>query len=281
MISVIDIGTNTIRAVKLDGFRELQNTSERSTILEHTENGILSEDGIADLTKKLEKLTDIIGIKPYAFATSAFRSLENGKQVCAHIKETLGIDIDVLSGQDEAECDYISMKCKLGDASGIGADLGGGSCQLFAFDENIIESCSLPIGVKRMQTRFVSGVIPNEAERKNISHYVKESIDFSHNANTLYIMGGTARAMLKLTRTLTGIEKSEFSVGEFKNIGNTALDNAFLPIIKTVLPKRYDSIGIGIDTICHIAESIGANKVQIVDCSVREGYIIKKQQKNP
>ncbi len=281
MISVIDIGTNTIRAVKLDGFCELENLSEHSRILEHTQNGVLTEDGMADLAEKLKKLTEILGIKPYAFATSAFRSLDNAEQVRAYIKETLDIDIDILSGEEEAECDYISMKRKLGEVAGIGADLGGGSCQLFAFGNGIVESKSLPIGVKRMQSKFVSGVLPTQSERKNICNYIKSNIDFEEKANTLYIMGGTARAVLKLTRTLTGKEKSKFTIADFASIGDAATDGNIIRLIKTILPKRYDSIGIGIDIICEIAESVGAKRIEIVDCSVREGYLIKYCEKNP
>ncbi len=281
MIAVIDIGTNTIRGVKLDGSYELENYSERSAILENTKDGILTKAGIDDLTDKLKALMGKLGIKPYVFATSAFRSLENQDEVCTYIKEALDLDIDVLSGEEEAECDWLSMKCKMGAAVGIGADLGGGSCQLFAFDGGIIESKSLPIGVKRLQKGFVSSDIPTKTERKDICEYLKSNIDFKRKADTLYIMGGTARAVLKLTRTLTGKEISRFSVEKLQSIAHFAFDSATLRVIKNILPKRYDSIGIGIDVICLVANKVGAKCIQIVDCSVREGYLIKKMQENP
>ncbi len=281
MISVIDIGTNTIRAVRFDGTEEIENFSEQSAILEHTENGVLTEAGIQDLENKLKILTQKLSEKAYIFATSAFRSLKNQEEVKEHIEETLGLGIDVLSGEEEAECDAVSLMNIKGIDTGIGADLGGGSCQIFAFEKGNLKKSSIPIGVKRLKRQFVSGTIPTEEERKKIIKFVKSSINFPNDADTLYIMGGTARAVLTLLQKLTDIKGANFPKSKLKNVADFAFDSTALAMLKMILPKRFDSVGIGIDVICLLAECVGAENIEVVSCGVREGYLIKKLKKNP
>ncbi|MBQ7794337.1 MAG: hypothetical protein IJ366_07460 [Clostridia bacterium] len=286
MISVIDIGSNTIRAsvYERNGEQlvEVENFGEKSTIFEHTENGILTPCGIAELTQTLLKLTSSLKNTPAAFATAAFRDLKNGGEVRAYIKKETGIDVELLSGETEAECDYLSLKSKIGSCSGIGLDLGGGSCQIFAFDKDgVSESISLPLGVKRLKRELVSGIIPTDEEREIIYNYVKTRIKTSKSANTLYIMGGTARAILKLALAVVGKKEAMITQDELKSLADFSLDESFLPIVKAVVKKRFDTVGIGAVVISAIAEKVASQRIEIVDCSVREGYIIRNQLKNP
>ena len=57
--------------------------------------------------------------------------------------------------------------------TGLGIDLGGGSCQVFAFDgDNVEKSNSFRIGSLLLYKTFVSSLFPKEREKKAIKNYV-------------------------------------------------------------------------------------------------------------
>ena len=106
-IGVIDIGTNTVRAVGYNtDVKPVCETVFESNILKHTKNGILSITGIKELSlvikKEIEFFYENKISEIYAFATSAMRDVKNFDEV----NENCDIEIELLSEEDEAMCDF-------------------------------------------------------------------------------------------------------------------------------------------------------------------------------
>jgi exopolyphosphatase/guanosine-5'-triphosphate,3'-diphosphate pyrophosphatase len=166
--SVLDIGSNTMRVVVFDISGESVKTifgkGMKSVIFENTQNGKLTEIGMAALSKAISDMcamTEQFGCDYHAFATSAFRDLSNQQEVIDFIYKQNGIKIRVLSGEEEAECDYLGMRRETGAVRGLGVDLGGGSCQVITFDESgMTAAASLKLGTVRLKNTFVAGNIP-------------------------------------------------------------------------------------------------------------------------
>lgn len=271
MKSVIDIGTNTIRAVVYDeDMNELFNQGVASKLLDYTADGILTVAGLVWLSNvigTLSVMAEQFAVKPKAFATSAFRELKNADEVATYIKEYTGTEIKVLTGEEEAECDFLSLK-ECADF-GVGVDLGGGSCQIVSFNEDAYEGKSYPFGVKRMKNRFVSKTIPTEEESAAIYSFVKNEIDIDVSTDCLYIFGGTARALAKLNGN------DVITVDELENIKALALEDNAENYLRAKVQNRFDTVLVGALVFQAIADKLGAKELKTVDCSARKGFILK------
>ena len=264
-IGVIDIGTNTVRAVGYtEDIKPICEKVFESNILKHTQDGILSFVGIKELAlvikKEIEFFKENEILKIYAFATSAMRDVKNFDEV----NKYCDIEIELLSEEDEALCDFYALKNELGDIlSGVGIDLGGGSCQIIVFNEGKVEYfSSFPIGVKRLYNKFGK-------YKSAIFEYIEEVIiDVPEvKSEYLYVMGGTGK-------TISKILNGEITVD--------ALDNEKLPFSDE---KCYDglremsknTVPYGVDVISVIAKKFYVKKIKILNCGSRDGFVIKKR----
>lgn len=271
MKSVIDIGTNTIRAVVYDeDMNELFNQGVASKILDYTADGVLTVAGIVWLSNvigTLSVMAEQFAVKPKVFATSAFRELKNADEVAAYIKEYTGTEIKILTGEEEAECDFLSLK-EYADC-GVGVDLGGGSCQVVTFNKDTYEGKSYPMGVKRMKNRFVSKTIPTEEESTAIYDFVKKEIDIDVSTDCLYIFGGTARALAKLN------ENDIITLEQLESIKGLALKEDAEQYLREKVKTRFDTVLVGASVLRAIADTVGAKELKVIDCSVRVGFVLK------
>ncbi|MCR4693499.1 MAG: hypothetical protein K5664_06425 [Firmicutes bacterium] len=283
MINIIDIGSNTIRLVTYDKGKVVSNFGVNSDIISDTKNGILSGCGI-------EKLCDAIlylikkreNEEIYAFGTYAMRVLRNKEEVEKRVFEKTGIKIDILSGKQEAEYDFYGLLGTiLPKESGIGVDLGGGSAQILIFDKGkLTTSLSRPIGCKRVKNRFSKGKEVTKAEQVKIREYIQKNLKLRRGkkCEKIYMMGGTAKAALRLYRFLEGENADIIKTAELDRV-ITFIEEADEKILKKVLRARYDNIIVGIIIMREIAEIFGAKNIHIKRCGVRDGYVLKIEQK--
>jgi exopolyphosphatase/guanosine-5'-triphosphate,3'-diphosphate pyrophosphatase len=98
------------------------------------------------------------GIKDqYAFATSAVRGAENKKEFTERIRIETGIEINILSGEEEARWIYEGVKhaSVLGKQVSVIMDIGGGSTEFIIANSNeIFWKKSYPLGVTRLFETF-------------------------------------------------------------------------------------------------------------------------------
>ena len=110
MIGILDIGSNTIRLVTYENGEKISNISINSEILKDTVNKKLTVLGTQKLCRGINALKKEAGnIKIYAFATFAFRELLNCDEVQEKIQNQTQIKVEILSGKDEAECDFYAL----------------------------------------------------------------------------------------------------------------------------------------------------------------------------
>ena len=164
--SAIDIGTNAARLLVGEVVKE----SSKSFVKKISYTRIplrLGDDafslGRIDVKKKsnlintikaFQIISDIFEVqKIRAVATSAMREAENGSQIVEEIKQGFGIDLEIISGEEEAS--LILGTFKLLDIANskpfVVIDVGGGSTEINIYrgDEKIA-SQSFKIGTIRM-----------------------------------------------------------------------------------------------------------------------------------
>lgn len=284
MTGILDIGSNTVRLVMYEKGKKTANYAMTSEIINDTADGCLTSAGIARLCAMLETLKQKAeGCEIYAIATYAFRILKNCEEVKKEIYSAVGIEVDILSGEEEAKYDFYGLMGSINkNESGIGVDLGGGSAQIFKFREGKLEfHSSYPIGCRKMKNKFCGGITPTKAERAELEKYIEEKLkDFSGECSKIYMMGGTAKTAAKLYSFLNGSEnvdilKTAYLDGLVRFIGEAPEE-----AMKNILHRRYDNISVGIITMKKIAEIAKAGEIHIKKCGVREGYLMKKKE-NP
>jgi len=94
----------------------------------------------------------------YAFATSAVRGADNKKEFIDRVRIETGIEINIVSGEEEAKWIYEGVKhaSVLGNHTSVIMDIGGGSTEfIFANDKEIFWKKSYPLGVTRLFEIFM------------------------------------------------------------------------------------------------------------------------------
>lgn len=257
MKGIIDIGSNTIRLVIYENGKKIKEKAVRSYIINDSTDNILSKKGIENLCNSLIFLiSDIDNIKIHAIATEAIRSLKNKEEVKKDIFEKTNISIDILSGEDEAECVFLGMMSEIEENSGICVDIGGGSIECIEFEnKKITFAKSYPLGCKKIKNKEDLNIIG------------KREI-----CGKLYMAGGTAKTAQKLYREIKGenIVKAD-EIEEIIELLKSLPDEK----LKKLFPERYDTIITGLIIMQEISSIFGKKEIHIIKSGVREGYYLK------
>lgn len=294
---IVDVGSNTIRAavyeVKDGCCRMLADQRDFSNLLTYVEQGYLSEGGIQRLC------TVLTGMKEFCktlkchridcFATASLRGISNFLAVQQRV-QAVGVNLILLSGEEEALCDYEGLLRGTGVATGIGMDLGGGSCQLFRFQEReLMAYASFPIGVMAMKRRFSMDCAPGEEDRAAVQNFVLSQLEGcpalrGEPASELYVMGGTVRAAYQAYNFLKGSPQvdsrlEKLTVGELQDLYNHLSSSEGQLAVWRADPDRLPTIGSGLIVMLTICEFMGAPGVAVVRNGVREGYLWKNVMK--
>jgi exopolyphosphatase / guanosine-5'-triphosphate,3'-diphosphate pyrophosphatase len=138
-LGVLDLGSNTVHLLLVDAHYgaapvPASKLKEPLRLSEH-----LRSDGSVD-DAAVEQLIDFVNRGQHlaedkgateimAFATSAIREAANGEQVLSRVRDETGLDIQVLSGEDEARMTFLAVRRWFGWSSGriLLFDIGGGS----------------------------------------------------------------------------------------------------------------------------------------------------------
>jgi len=199
--AVIDIGSNTVRLVVYSGPQRAPDvwlnekvTAQLGRDLART--GKMPDEAIAIAMRGLARfatiLKDIEVTDVRTVATAAVRDAKNGKKFVKQVN-ALGLDVDVLSGEEEAITSAYGVIGGFPGAKGVVADLGGGSLELVAIGEGeASHGVSLPLGTLRLPALREKGT---KAFNKVIKAEMTKADWASVHPGPLFMVGGTWRAL--------------------------------------------------------------------------------------
>ena len=155
--AIIDIGSNSVRLIiyriKGDSTFKVINEAKRTIRLGSylREDDYLSESGLNILLKVLKVFKDICKryevLEIYVVATEAIRRSINKYDVCNKIKLDLGLEVNILSGLEEAKYGYLAIKNSMLEKNAVLLDLGGSSMEITLMENGEFkETISLPLG---------------------------------------------------------------------------------------------------------------------------------------
>jgi exopolyphosphatase/guanosine-5'-triphosphate,3'-diphosphate pyrophosphatase len=169
-LATIDIGSNSVHLliVEVDReghFRSIDREREMVRLGAHGLTvGHLASDAVDRALAALERYADLArahGCKRViATATSAVREADNGDKFLRRVRRRTGIEVDVLSGVEEARliARAVAYVRDLGDVPTLGIDIGGGSTEFWVLERGE-HACLLSnrLGTVRLTDGFVGG----------------------------------------------------------------------------------------------------------------------------
>jgi len=167
-LGVLDVGSNTVHLLVVDahhGAAPLPAHSHKTEmrLAEHIVDGErISRTGIDTLVSFVRSAQDVaedFGVtEMLAFATSAIREASNGEDVLSEVRERTGIDLEVLSGDDEARLTFLAVRRWYGWSSGrlLVLDIGGGSLEIAVGTDEVPDvAVSVPLGAGRLTRAYL------------------------------------------------------------------------------------------------------------------------------
>jgi exopolyphosphatase / guanosine-5'-triphosphate,3'-diphosphate pyrophosphatase len=188
-VGVLDIGSNTGHLLVVDahgGAAPLPAYSHKEPLrlAEHLDaTGAVTRTGIDALTAFTAGALLVAEDKGcedmLAFATSAVRDATNSDAVLAEVFDRTGVDIAVLSGEDEARLTFLAVRRWFGWSAGRLAvfDIGGGSLEIAGGkDEAPDVAWSLPLGAARLARTWLGDGPPGEDDLRALRKEIRAQI---------------------------------------------------------------------------------------------------------
>lgn len=141
-----------------------------------------------------------------AVGTAAVREAANAQALLDRIRAESGIDLRVISGEEEARYSFRGAVYGLAVTSGIVFDIGGGSLEVTRFTEREpIEAWSLPLGALLMSDRYLRHDPPTGDEIKELRRHAHRALDEIgvvplDRGESLVGTGGTIRNLARIDR---------------------------------------------------------------------------------
>ncbi|MGI5450359.1 Ppx/GppA family phosphatase [Streptomyces sp. CA-243310] len=188
-LGVLDVGSNTIHLLVVDAHPGARPLPAHSHKVELRLAELLDEHG-AVTPEGIERLVSVLGDAVQAaedkgcedllpFATSAVREATNADEVLARVKAETGLDLPILSGEDEARLTFLAARRWFGWSAGklLVLDIGGGSLEIaFGIDEEPDAAVSLPLGAGRLTSAWLPGDPADPADVKALRRHARAQI---------------------------------------------------------------------------------------------------------
>ena len=218
-LAAIDIGTNSthllIAAIDtgLNAFTiELAEKSTTRLGERDTESGCLTDLAMNRVFETLKRFKDFAlsyKVKSLVIAaTSAVRDAPNGKDFLIQIKEQLDLDVDLISGPEEARLIYLGVLSgmQFGEQPHYVLDIGGGSTELILADSHDARALtSTKIGAVRLQREFIKNEPLTSEKIEFLNTFIKGSLEPAINKVSNRIKPGEKPVMVATSGTALAI----------------------------------------------------------------------------
>ena len=294
LYAIIDIGSNTIRMAiyRIEGGRAemLMKKKHAVGLAAHVKHGVMQPSGIDRTVRILNgfraflkqfAITNIV-----AFTTAALRNAKNSAEAVGAIERRTGLSVRVITGDEEAEYDFIGAVHGFAADNGLLIDIGGASTELVAYENRTIATkISLPMGSLAFYTNHVKALLPTATEvtamRADAETVLQSAESFSAlRAASLVGIGGTFKgasalynAMFQKSAANTHLEteKLEEMIRYFSPAG--ALTEKTTILLMKNVPERMHTVIPGLVIADVLANHFHAQEITYSDSGVREGYI--------
>lgn len=214
-------------------------------------------------------------------ATSATRDAANRDEFTAGVRELLGVEPEVVSGDEEAQLSFTGATRELAGADGGGPylvfDLGGGSTEFVLGTDRVRAARSVDIGCVRLTERHGSDWDAMRTDIAAALDLAAEAVPLT-GAATLVGLAGTVTTVAAIALELTAydrdaIHRARIPVARVREVAEmlmaaTPEERAAIPVMH---PGRVDVIGAGALVLLSIMERTGAPELVVSEHDILDG----------
>jgi exopolyphosphatase/guanosine-5'-triphosphate,3'-diphosphate pyrophosphatase len=303
-VAALDLGSNSFHALIADVQRggRLQ-VVERAKRMPRIGEGIFRTGAISDHARRsalraLDELMPVIERHDpdavCAVATSAVREARNGRRFVADVRDCFGLDVRVISGDEEARLSYAGARAHLGDGIGRATlfDLGGGSLEAIVGDgRRILRTATAPLGVLRAVVEQPLSDPASPRELRALEEWAGQAVATflpslgDVELGRVILCAGTARAVRSVAQAL-GYAPTSGTGSDL--VGRDTLRYlmdrlAALPLTARretpgLEPARADLIVHGIAMLDALLAGIGVAQARVCRAALREGLILEQSR---
>ena len=296
-LGVLDVGSNTVRLQVVDtspGARPNPtfNYKEELRLTQYIdENNLVSEEGIRKLRECIQRaIAQSASVKTQEllpFATSALREASNGEEIISSINKDFRIDLQVLTGDEEAKLTFLAARRWFGWSSGrlLVIDIGGGSLEMaVGIDETPEVATSLPLGAARLTKNFLKGDPYTDKSLRTLRDHIEDKLEQVLPSLVKHQDTDRAIATSKTLRTIARLAGDWFD-GTGKNITIDAIRKISTKLSEMKESERAKLPGVSENRASQIvagslvAESVMRNldikELEICPWALREGLVLK------
>jgi exopolyphosphatase/guanosine-5'-triphosphate,3'-diphosphate pyrophosphatase len=298
-LAAVDIGTNSMRLIIAEALRDgkyrVVDDEKEATRLGRNlaVTSALDDQAIEDSLAALRRMKQIIDgyqvTQIRAIATCAVREATNGAEFCRRVKDEIGLDIDVITAEEEALLAFFGVRQAFDlDGKNVAVvDIGGGSTEIVLASGDVVDEIyTTPLGAVRMTELYDAQTTLNNKRFAKLNRGIDRLLR-RHTAkppfepHLLIGSGGTFT-------TLAAILMAERGQGELPVQGQpvTRAEVAHLcdrlrkmsPKLRRAVPglgpDRADIIVAGIAIVDAIMRRLNVNRLQVHAGGVRDGLLL-------
>ena len=294
-VGVVDCGTNSIRLLIADiegnNFREVTRQMQVVRLGQGVdETNQFHPDAISRTFAAVDLYSGEIarrGVEKLRFcATSATRDALNRAIFVDGVKERLGIEPEVISGEEEARLSFAgaTREFNKADAPFLVVDIGGGSTEFVLGSDSVDSAISVNIGCVRMTERHFQSDPPTQDEIAIARRDIQNAIDIAYasvdikSAKTLVAVAGTATTVAAAALDLPEYDRYAIHLSRISAEQVHSVSNRFLTMTRDeraalgyMHPGRVDVIGAGSLVLSEIMKATGAKDFVASENDILDG----------
>ena len=294
-VAAIDCGTNSIRLliadVQGDNFREVIREMEIVRLGQGVDQtGEFHRDAISRTLAAVDKFANEItkrGVEKVRFcATSATRDAKNRDLFINGVKARLGVNPEVISGEEEAALSFAGATKDLTNSISpfLVIDIGGGSTEFVLGAQKVAQAKSVNIGCVRMSERHFKSDPATQSEiesaRKDIQSAINQAaqvVDIKA-AKSLIAVAGTAATVAAAALELPVYDRYAIHLSRISAEQTHEVSERFLKLTRKeraalgyMHPGRVDVIGAGSLVLSEIIKAVGAKEFIACESDILDG----------
>ncbi|MCC3769800.1 Ppx/GppA phosphatase family protein [Streptomyces sp. UNOC14_S4] len=304
-VAAVDCGTNSIRLLVADldpatgAFTELDRRMKIVRLGQGVDRtGRLADEALertfAACREYAEVIRELKAERTRFVATSASRDAENRDEFVRGVVEILGVEPEVITGDQEAEFSFVGATKELTGRDDIAkpylvVDIGGGSTEFVIGEQHVRAARSVDIGCVRLTERHlaVDGALPDTIAPADVAA-MKADIDAALDLAAEAVPLAEARTLVGLAGSVTTVAAIALGLAEYDS---EAIHHARLPLTKVqeitgmllasthaeraaipaMHPGRVDVIAAGALVLQSVMERVGAEEVVVSEHDILDG----------
>ena len=294
-VAAVDCGTNSLRLLITDLTGEVQTDVHREMRVVRLGEGVDRTGRLDDgaLTRTSEALADYAALcrahgveRTRMVATSATRDASNREVFVDLVRDVLGVDPEVISGDEEAVLSFVGATRGLPAEGAPYAviDIGGGSTEVVLGSEGVSAACSVDVGCVRLTERHLVSDPPTAAEVAAAQVDLDAALDVVAaavpvaQARTAVGLAGSVTTVAALALGLDTYDRERIHLSVLtaadvhlwcdRLLAMSRAERAALPVMH---PGRVDVIGAGALVLRSVVDRFALTEVLVSESDILDG----------